>query len=1165
MATNENLIPIPGRLHSVASDEIVSGADEIYDDKLSDNQENLNTGFTNDIDTIYNTIGDNNEKGAIMEQLNTIDGRLDIIDGEISALNSIPIEVVQLNSSTGKPNVNNPQEKTLYRASNSDNTQYSDWMYQDGSWVMITQQLEPTSQEKLVGYYTCDTAANIAGKQITTGNSGYVLPANGGAMKIKMTNANAADNATLKIGSEIAKPLWYNDERASSSNTWEEGEIISVYYDGENYKASNAMGGGSAVGKKKLTPLQGYIENNGTTLGAIHTTSSDKTNWRYIKYPAKEGDVIQISGLGGSAPRLWGIVGEEDVILDAAAIHLPSSGLVLVMPEGTTFITINSKADSNPEWYYAKAGSVGAHEMLTEAYLYNDVRTLAVGQLYNEGEAVKTADKQLLNINKNVVSMNRTDEVNVGDLKVYNAVTYQALKEVKTYDGTETEGLYAIGRPSITTLTVDASGLSIEEDTDILVIINNDIKTITVTALASETKAADIAASIVAAFPNIEGWNITDNEDGTITFKCDIAGNNVLDIVTSVGQTGLVITSSNVAGNKSLNKFSEGSWSDVTLADYAADSVEIGDTPTDEMWKKISLEELITISTQQDVRYYPKTDFVAHSWIYTNAVTKQFYAIPIVKGITYTVYIKARSSATFSNSTFFIRNSSGNKVACNETNSDNEIKITSYNFVNGRTITFTPKSSDSYSTFNMWTDRTGGIGVDFTISWSDYAQEQYDNTLYNIESETVECPIIITKHVKSIKPYYYLNVSGNEVYRIESNIFVYDYIYCKGARRISAPCITMGSTVGSYITFYDKDKKNINLPFKYERSGVNTVQSAITVTVPKDAYYFRFSSFAVETNIGMYYDKEISTFATGENLQEVSIINNLDTGGANNVLSAEQGVELKRILENLYAGFENVINAFEHTAWVAPGGGDIINSIKNNIYGSTTVSSITAEYNQSRFIFDSGLSSLEDLKKDLLVFAVYANGNKIPTRNYELSGTLQAGQCTITVTYSNKTTTFTATVSEYGSQTVYNINDIKTYKGASDSYTLDGVNYVAINGFGTNNERKIHGVDYGIQSFRNKSAVVLSPKVYPFKIPSGTHTMKIVTTYRLVQTAVQFIVLIDGHYKLIGSNGGYATGPQTVDYSRLLLNNSDIYAFVYSRQEGSGDYDQFNSISIEFV
>ena len=34
MATNENLIPIPGRLHSVASDKTVAGADEIYDDEL---------------------------------------------------------------------------------------------------------------------------------------------------------------------------------------------------------------------------------------------------------------------------------------------------------------------------------------------------------------------------------------------------------------------------------------------------------------------------------------------------------------------------------------------------------------------------------------------------------------------------------------------------------------------------------------------------------------------------------------------------------------------------------------------------------------------------------------------------------------------------------------------------------------------------------------------------------------------------------------------------------------------------------------------------------------------------------------------------------------------------------------------------------------------------
>lgn len=42
MATNENLIPIPGRLHSVASEGHVSGADEIYDDTLQKTQATIN-------------------------------------------------------------------------------------------------------------------------------------------------------------------------------------------------------------------------------------------------------------------------------------------------------------------------------------------------------------------------------------------------------------------------------------------------------------------------------------------------------------------------------------------------------------------------------------------------------------------------------------------------------------------------------------------------------------------------------------------------------------------------------------------------------------------------------------------------------------------------------------------------------------------------------------------------------------------------------------------------------------------------------------------------------------------------------------------------------------------------------------------------------------------
>ena len=610
MATNENLIPIPGRLHSVASDEIVSGADQIYDDKLLDNQENLNTGFTNDIDTIYNTIGDNNEKGAIMEQLNTIDGRLDTIDGEISALNHIPIEVVPLNSAGTAPNVNNPKENTLYRAYNSDHTQYSDWMYQDGSWTMITQQLEPTSQEKLVGYYTCGTAANTPGKEVTTGNSGYILPANGGAMKIKMTNANASDNATLKIGTETAKPLWYNDERASSTNSWEEGEVISVYYDGENYKASNAMGGGSAVGKKRLKGSQGYITLTGTTAPNPTTSGGSTAQYRYIQYPVKEGDVVEIKGKGNGSAWTWALIDSNDnrkIVESSNGIaDYTNVPFVKVIPSGVDMIIINNYITgyADYEWYYAKAGSVGAHEMLTEAYLYGDLRTLAVGQAYSENEAVKTNDKQLLRVSKEIKAMNLVDVITTGDLKTYgagaNASTYKAQKAVKVYNGTETEGLYAIGKPSLVTITVDSSSLAIEEDTDISITIGGTTNTITVTAAASETKDADIAALIAAAFTNIEGWILTDNEDGTLTLKCATAGNNTISISSNTGETGLSITFSAVNGNSTLNQYNNGSWEDVTLAAFAGDYADIGVTDNTKMWQKLSIDDLVSFATVQN-------------------------------------------------------------------------------------------------------------------------------------------------------------------------------------------------------------------------------------------------------------------------------------------------------------------------------------------------------------------------------------------------------------------------------------------------------------------------------------------------------------------------------------------------------------------------------------
>ena len=92
----------------------------------------------------------------------------------------------------------------------------------------------------MLGYYECSTAAGTAAKTVSA--SGYTLT-NGGCIRIKMTNANTADNVTLNINSTGAKALYYDGAQASSSNSWEAGDVLEVYYDGTQYQC--ASGGGN--------------------------------------------------------------------------------------------------------------------------------------------------------------------------------------------------------------------------------------------------------------------------------------------------------------------------------------------------------------------------------------------------------------------------------------------------------------------------------------------------------------------------------------------------------------------------------------------------------------------------------------------------------------------------------------------------------------------------------------------------------------------------------------------------------------------------------------------------------------------------------------------------------------------------------------------------------
>lgn len=95
----------------------------------------------------------------------------------------------------------------------------------------------------------------------------------------------------------------------------------------------------------------------------------------------------------------------------------------------------------------------------------------------------------------------------------------------------------------------------------------------------------------------------------------------------------------------------------------------------------------------------------------------------------------------------------------------------------------------------------------------------------------------------------------------------------------------------------------------------------------------------------------------------------------------------------------------------------LYNRIMNQVleeYGAPgeRIRSISAVYTQGGTVYDT--DSLDSLKTDLVVTATYNNSTTetVPGTDYTLSGTLEAGTSTITVSYSGKTTTFNVNVTE---------------------------------------------------------------------------------------------------------------------------------------------------------
>ena len=275
------------RIETLEGDESVTGSVE---NKIKTKVDSINSSYQDD---------DNEYVKYSMTQTS----------GKVTNFNidetSLKNAITSLNTSISGDNIIvGPRPTTglpgkIYRVINSSNNTYTDYMYSNGSWIQLA--IHDTSDgQAQVAYYTCIAAGSGAQttKQFVGSGSLTYTPSSGGHIKILMREANTATGTIyLQFGTttNTKKPLYYNGEPASASNTWETGETIAVYYDPSAnsnagaYFASNAQGGGGKAEKIKYDNSQSGLaaENVQGALDEVADASLyyDKMNFEACTYP----------------------------------------------------------------------------------------------------------------------------------------------------------------------------------------------------------------------------------------------------------------------------------------------------------------------------------------------------------------------------------------------------------------------------------------------------------------------------------------------------------------------------------------------------------------------------------------------------------------------------------------------------------------------------------------------------------------------------------------------------------------------------------------------------------------------------------------------------------------------------------------------------------------
>ena len=274
------------------------------------------------------------------------------------------------------------------------------------------------------GYYQ----ATINGGTITVNAPNYLL-GSGGNLRIKMPSAGTTAS-TLTIGNASAVQLWYNGAAVSSDNTWEANEIISVFYDGTRFMASNSQGG------MKMDDTPQLYSEKAVKSNGIYKTTPTNTDWGIADLSITDeiGNAIvqfedgQVKTKKFDSSKISNINEDNDDILDFAVKDSQGNNIVQFFNGGIKTKNFDSTFRKYPELFSQhNPFGISATRYFTRAckkayYPKYAPLIMVAGQSNADGRIIYTSAPSWLSNNNYAIDNFEVWDTSTGTFQTYNVM-----------------------------------------------------------------------------------------------------------------------------------------------------------------------------------------------------------------------------------------------------------------------------------------------------------------------------------------------------------------------------------------------------------------------------------------------------------------------------------------------------------------------------------------------------------------------------------------------------------------------------------------------------------------------------------------------------------------------------------------------------------------------